>query len=175
MDSFLQSLEMVLQWQNFGHVGLQRIVQLINKTNQFNLTTRRYTEEDIRTIIGDEHSLGLQLRLLDRFGDNGIIGVVIGRHEANNLVLDTWLMSCRVLGRQVEEATLNIIATEAKKLSAENLIGLYRPTAKNNMVRDHYPRLGFMPLEETEDGGVAYSMPLNLFSVVQTPIRIERV
>ena len=100
-------------------IGLQRIVQLINKTNQFNLTTRRYTEDDVLAVMADPRAFGLQLRLLDRFGDNGIIAIVIGRLlDDADLLIDTWLMSCRVLGRQVEPTTLNLIAEQARRLGA---------------------------------------------------------
>jgi FkbH-like protein len=153
LDSYLRGLEMRLLWRRFDQVGLSRTVQLINKTNQFNLTTRRYTEADVVGVMRDDRAFGLQLRLLDRFGDNGIIAIVIGRLANNeDLVIDTWLMSCRVLGRQVEPTTLNLVAAMAKKLGARRLIGEYIPTAKNGMVRDHYAKLGFEPLDET--GGV---------------------
>ena len=114
LPSYLRGLEMRLVWKRFDRIGLQRIVQLINKTNQFNLTTRRYTDEDVIAVMADPDAFGLQLRLLDRFGDNGIIAIVIGRLQpehssaAKDLYIDTWLMSCRVLGRQVEPTTLNL-------------------------------------------------------------------
>ena len=102
---------MELIWRRFDKIGMQRIVQLINKSNQFNLTTRRYTEEDVIAVMADPDAFGLQLRLTDRFGDNGIIAIIIGRlRENKDLYIDTWLMSCRVLGRQVEPTTLNLIA-----------------------------------------------------------------
>ncbi|MBV9783883.1 MAG: HAD family hydrolase [Acidisphaera sp.] len=150
MQGYLRSLEMQLLWRRFDRVGLPRIVQLINKTNQFNLTTRRYTAEEALAVIGDARALGLQLRLLDRFGDNGVIAVVIGRlDDDGDLQIDTWLMSCRVLGREVEAATLNLLAAQACALGARRLVGEYRQTPKNGMVRDHYARLGFVALTET--------------------------
>jgi FkbH-like protein len=155
LEGYLRSLDMDLRWRRFDAVGLPRIVQLINKTNQFNLTTRRVTEEEATAMIADPLLLTLQLRLLDRFGDNGMIAVVIGRFtEAGSadMLIETWLMSCRVLGRGVEEATLALTAAEAARLGADRLIGEYRPTAKNGMVREHYKRLGFAPLSETRNG-----------------------
>ena len=104
LPSYLRGLEMRLVWKRFDRIGLQRIVQLINKSNQFNLTTRRYTDEDVISVMADPDAFGLQLRLLDRFGDNGIIAIIIGRLQpehtsaARDLYIDTWLMSCRVLG-----------------------------------------------------------------------------
>jgi len=144
LGAYLRGLEMELIWRPFDRVGLQRTVQLINKTNQFNLTTRRYTDEDVQALMQDPRAFGLQLRLLDRFGDNGIIAIVIGRMQdttdplPGDLLIDTWLMSCRVLGRQVEPTTLNLIAAEAQRLGAKRLIGEYIPTKKNAMVKDHY-------------------------------------
>src|ERR1700733_10193415 len=100
----------------------------------------------------DPHAFGLQFRLVDRFGDNGIIGIVIGRMiSADEALIDTWLMSCRVLGRGVEEAMLNIVAQTARRLGARELIGVYHPTAKNDMVREHYSRLGFVPLDHSDN------------------------
>jgi FkbH-like protein len=163
IPAYLRSLDMKLQWRRFDVIGLQRCVQLINKTNQFNLTTRRYSEDDIRAVMADKRALGLQFRLVDRFGDNGIIAIVIGRLDAGgDLLLDTWLMSCRVLGRQVEEAVLSVIVGQARRLGASQIYGEYRPTAKNTMVKDHYQRLGFTVLREGKDG--ASTSRLNLSS-----------
>ena len=126
LPSYLRGLEMQLIWKRFDRIGMQRIVQLINKSNQFNLTTRRYTDEDIIAVMADPDAFGLQLRLTDRFGDNGIIAIIIGRLQDNkDLYVDTWLMSCRVLGRQVEPTTLNLIAQEAAKLGARRVVGEY--------------------------------------------------
>ena len=96
-------------------------------------------DEDVIAVMADPDTFGLQLRLTDRFGDNGIIAVIIGRlREDKNLYIDTWLMSCRVLGRQVEPTTLNLIAQEAARLGARRIIGEYIPTKKNAMVKEHY-------------------------------------
>ncbi len=155
LPAYLRSLDMELTWRRFDRIGLSRTAQLINKTNQFNLTTRRYSEGDVVAIMQDARSFGLQLRLLDRFGDNGIISVVIGKMQDDDLVIDTWLMSCRVLGRQVEPTTLNLVAAQAQRLGARRLIGEYVATKKNGMVRDHYARLGFEVVEESETGSRA--------------------
>ncbi len=148
LGSYLRGLEMNLIWRRFDRLGLQRIVQLINKSNQFNLTTRRHTEEDVLAVMDDPLALGMQLRLTDRFGDNGVIAIVIGRMQSDqDMLIDTWLMSCRVLGRQVEPTTLNLLAQEANKLGARRLVGEYIPTKKNGMVKDHYAKLGFTVME----------------------------
>ena len=165
LSAYLCSLGMQLQWRRFETLGLQRCVQLINKTNQFNLTTRRYSEHGIRTIMEDERALGLQFRLVDRFGDNGIIAIAIGRkNEDSGLHLDTWLMSCRVLGRQVERAMLSVIVAEARRLDARYLVGEYRPTAKNEMVRDHYRNLGFGAPRMAEDGSFTARLDLDSYN-----------
>jgi FkbH-like protein len=173
LDAYLRSLEMKLVWRRFDDLGLQRTVQLINKTNQFNLTTRRYTEEDIRAIMSDSRTFGLQLRLVDQFGDNGIIAIVIGKmHGDEDLLIDTWLMSCRVLGRQVEPTTLNLIVETAKRQGARRLVGEYIPTKKNDMVKDHYIKLGFTVVEVREDGGSRAVLNLPAFVPASTFITV---
>ena len=174
LDSYLHGLEMRLLWRRFDRVGLGRTVQLINKTNQFNLTTRRYTEADVLDVMRDDHAFGVQLRLVDRFGDNGIIGIVIGRlRDDADLLIDTWLMSCRVLGRQVEPTTLNLVAVLAKAHGARRLVGEYIPTAKNGMVRDHYARLGFSSLGEGSSGATRHGLDLAGFIPRDTFVGVE--
>ena len=174
MATFLRGMEMRLYARRFDETGIARITQLINKTNQFNLTTRRYTEEAVRDIMQAPDGFGLYLRLVDRFGDNGIIAVIIGRmQDGEALRIDTWLMSCRVLGRQVEDATLNLIVVEARNIGAQTLIGDYVPTAKNAMVRDHYARLGFTPEAEQADGRSRFGLDLADFRPIQTFITMD--
>jgi FkbH-like protein len=173
LPAYLRGLEMQLVWKRFDRVGLQRIVQLINKSNQFNLTTRRYTEEEVLAVMADPSAFGLQLRLLDRFGDNGVIAIVIGRlDEDRDLDIDTWLMSCRVLGRQVEPTTLNLIAQQAQALGARRLVGSYVPTKKNGMVRNHYAGLGFTVMQEGADGGSRALLDLTGFVPAETFIHV---
>jgi FkbH-like protein len=171
---YLESLAMELRWQPFDRVGLQRIVQLINKTNQFNLTTRRYTETDVLAIMNMPRVLTLQLRLVDRFGDNGIIGIVIGKVNSDALHLDTWLMSCRVLGRQVEDATMNLVAELAQQLGAARLIGEYLPSKKNGMVREHYSRLGFELIETDDAGATRWRLTLAQYRPFPIIMRLVR-
>lgn len=147
MDGYLRGLDMILRVTRIGPAELARSTQLINKTNQFNLTTRRYTEAEVERIAGDPRAIALALRLEDKFGDNGLISVVLARPdagiEANELLIDSWLMSCRVLGRQVEAAVLEALADAAAAAGWHALVGEYRPTERNGMVAEHYPRLGF--------------------------------
>jgi FkbH-like protein len=179
LPAYLRGLEMELVWRRFDAIGLSRTVQLINKTNQFNLTTRRYAEEDVLGVMRDNRAFGLQLRLLDRFGDNGIISIVIGRmqdddaEQDGNLLIDTWLMSCRVLGRQVEPTTLNLVAAQAQALGARRLVGEYVPTKKNAMVRDHYERLGFSVTARDAAGGSRAVLDLANFTPAETFIQVR--
>ncbi len=173
LEGYLRGLEMRLVWRRFDAVGLPRIVQLINKSNQFNLTTKRYTDEDIRAVMEDPAAIGLQLRLLDRFGDNGVIAILIGRMQPDGgLEIDTWLMSCRVLGRQVEPTTLNLLAEQAAALGATRLIGRYLPTKKNAMVKDHYAKLGFTVTETAPDGASRAELDLARFAPTPTFIHV---
>ncbi len=165
LPGYLRSLEMKLVWRRFDRIGLGRIVQLVNKTNQFNLTTRRRTEEQVLAVMADPKSFGLQIRLVDRFGDNGIIAIVIGHVDAAwECRIDTWLMSCRVLGRGVEEATLALLADQARALDGVALVGEYLPTAKNAMVSGHYEKLGFTRSAELADGGHLARLALDGFA-----------
>ncbi|MCG6538702.1 HAD-IIIC family phosphatase [Pseudomonas sp. KSR10] len=159
MEGYLRGLEMVLTATPIGTAELARSTQLINKTNQFNLTTRRYSEAEVERIAGDPRSVTLAIRLADKFGDNGLISVVLARPDASvgadELLIDSWLMSCRVLGRQVEDAVLEVLARAAVAAGYRALIGEYRPTERNGMVAEHYPRLGFAqhptPADATSD------------------------
>jgi FkbH-like protein len=175
MDSFLRGLEMQMFWRLFDGVGLQRTTQLINKTNQFNLTTRRYSEDEVAAVIADPAAFGLQLRLVDRFGDNGIIAVIICRQREEcpqDWLIDTWLMSCRVLGRQVERTTLRLIVERAALLGAKRLIGEYRPTKKNKMVENHYANLGFTRTQVHDDGGNMNALEIETFAAPKTFITV---
>ncbi len=170
LGSYLRGLEMQLLCGSFDELGLNRIVQLIGKTNQFNLTTQRYTEADVRAIMRNPSALTMQLRLTDIHGDNGVIGIVIGVRHAEALNIENWLMSCRVLGREVEQATLNLLCARASAMGCSRLLGVYRPSAKNVLVREHYQRLGFTLLESMDDGSTRWSLPLHNYTERPTPI-----
>jgi FkbH-like protein len=174
LEGYLRDLEMQLRWRRFDRVGLQRIVQLVNKTNQFNLTTRRYTEAEILAVMDDPRAIGLQLRLVDRFGDNGMISVLIGRvdDDGSAVEIDTWLMSCRVLGRGVEQSALNVLVSEANRLGASRLIGEYRPTAKNGMVREHYRKLGFEALPAGVNGVSRWALAVDRFTPFNLAMKV---
>jgi FkbH-like protein len=146
LDAYLQSLDMQIDFRPFDSVNRGRIAQLINKSNQFNLTTRRYTEAEVAALEADGAVFTLQVRLTDAFGDNGMISVIVCRPDAQGCwEIDTWLMSCRVLGRKVEDMVLKEIVREARRRGVPELVGVYRPTDRNGMVREHYAKLGFEP------------------------------
>jgi len=175
LPSYLKSLEMQMQALPFDAVGQARITQLINKTNQFNLTTRRYTEEDVRTMMADPDLVTFQVRLADKYGDNGMIAVVIAKPAQDALMIDTWLMSCRVLGRRVEHAVLNLLMGEARKRGYRTVIGEFRPTAKNALVRDHYAGLGFQPDGSGQDGSSFWRLPVEPYVPLETHIQIGKI
>ena len=156
VDAYLTSLDMTIMFQPFDVMGRARIVQLINKSNQYNLTTRRYTHPEIVDAENDPEVFTLQVRLADIFGDNGIISVVICRPAAPGVwEIDTWLMSCRVLGRKVEQMVLREMLEHARAAGICKLVGVYRPTERNMLVIDHYSKLGFTEVGEKQ-AGVTY-------------------
>ncbi len=165
MDAFLDTLQTTMTVGPFQPADVARITQLINKTNQFNLTTRRYTEAEVRAFMQDPRILTLAARVSDRFGDNGLTSIVICRPAedgtASEMEIDTWLMSCRILGRGVEDAMLSVVAKRARERGAGRLVGRYRPTAKNGMVRELFPRLGFESRSRDQKSGeTSWVLPL---------------
>ena len=162
MDAYLNSLSMKLRWRGFDPGGVSRIAQLINKSNQFNLTTRRYSEAEVEAVMNDPAAIHLQLRLSDSFGDNGMISVLIARcDEGREAIIDTWLMSCRVLGRGVETAALDLLVEQARERGFSRLVGRYLPSAKNSMVAEHYQKLGFTQIERGDDGSSLWQLDLS--------------
>lgn len=174
-DSYLRSLDMVCDMRPFDQAGRIRIAQLVNKSNQFNLTTTRFTEAEIAAIEADERMFALQVRLTDRFGDNGMISVVIFLKGEGEWLCRTWLMSCRVLERRVEEAVLMVVARAAAKHGASRLIGVYLPTAKNRMVAGHFSKLGFSPDGPAgQDGkGTRWTLDLRAYAAPELPMTLS--
>ena len=148
---YLDSLEMQAEIEQIQPVYFERVAQLTNKSNQFNLTTRRYTQAEIEALARDRSHVVLYGRLTDRFGDNGLVSVVIGREEADTMQIELWLMSCRVLKREMENAMLDALVDEAKERGLKRLVGRYLPTPKNGMVAAMYPGLGFARASHGED------------------------
>lgn len=148
---FLKSLDMVSEVSGFTSFNTPRIAQLSQRSNQFNLRTIRYTEDQITAIESDSKYKGFSFTLEDKYGDNGLIAVVILKEKASDtLFVDTWFMSCRVLKRGMENFTLNILVNWAKVNGYKKIIGEYLPTLKNSMVEEHYTGLGFTKLKGTD-------------------------
>ncbi|MCL2260131.1 MAG: HAD-IIIC family phosphatase [Fibromonadales bacterium] len=143
---FLKSLEMECEVEDFTKFNIPRIAQLSQRSNQFNLRTVRYSEADIQNLSNNENYKNFAFSLKDKFGDNGLIAVVILEKRSKELFIESWFMSCRVLKRGMESFTLNTIAKYAKENSFEKITGEYLPTAKNKLVENHYKDLGFVSL-----------------------------
>ncbi|HYG49852.1 MAG TPA: HAD-IIIC family phosphatase [Flavobacteriales bacterium] len=148
-SEYLSNLDMTAEIRNFDAFSIPRVAQLSQRSNQFNLRTVRYSEDDLLQIAGSRDYCSFSVSLKDKFGDYGLIAVIVLRQTApEELFIENWLMSCRVLKRGVENLTLNTIVEAGKKIGAKKIIGSYIPTAKNGMVKDHYEKLGFEPAGE---------------------------
>ena len=146
---FLKSLNMVSEVSGFTKFNTPRVAQLSQRSNQFNLRTVRYTEADIEALAADKNVIDLSFTLEDKFGDNGLIAVVImKKQDEETLFVDTWFMSCRVLKRGMENFTLNTMVEQAKAKGYKRIVGEYLPTPKNKMVEAHYPNLGFKTVND---------------------------
>ncbi len=166
IDDFLKDLDMISDYSPFAAFDYPRIVQLSQRSNQFNLRTIRYTEDEIAKIASDKSYVTLQFNLKDRFGDHGLISVVIMKSEGDALFVETWLMSCRVLKRGMEAFVLNTAVETAKRLGYKKVIGEYIPTAKNAMVADVYENHGF-----TAAGDNRYVADVQKFDKLNTFIK----
>ncbi len=173
VDAYLKSLDMTITFRPFDTTGRARIVQLINKSNQFNLTTRRYTDPEIAEAETDPNVFTLQVRLADVFGDNGMISVVICRSGGPDVwEIDTWLMSCRVLGRKVEHMVLREILEHARAAGISKLVGTYKPTDRNNLVVEHYAKIGFTKMAEEESGQTYWELTVGGAEPESAPMKV---
>jgi FkbH-like protein len=176
LEAYLASLRMEITFQPFDRTGRARITQLINKSNQFNLTTRRYTEAEVAEAERDPNCFTLQVRLSDIFGDNGMISVVICRRLSDSeWEIDTWIMSCRVLGRRVENMVLRQILDHAGRHRVSKLIGIYRPTERNKLVEQHYLKLGFTQTAQKADGTTDWELFVENASAEGAPMLVRSV
>jgi FkbH-like protein len=174
VDAYLASLDMTIAFQPFDATGRARIVQLINKSNQYNLTTRRYTDPEVVQAENDPEVFTLQVRLADIFGDNGMISVIICRPgEPEAWEIDTWLMSCRVLGRKVEHMVLREILQHARAAGIRRLCGTYRPTDRNKLVVDHYAKLGFTKVGEDASGLTRWELLVDGAEPESAPMKVD--
>lgn len=177
MEEFLRGLDMSVAFGPFKQVDLARVAQLIGKTNQFNLTTRRHSLDDVARFVGQDNCLTLQFRLIDRFGDNGLVSAMILRPDpqtADLVEIDTWVMSCRVFGRELEREMMNIAVETASRMGVRAFRGEYIPTAKNGVVRELYSMLGFTAAQRAGNHDGATQWLLNLSDYVPRPTYIAR-
>lgn len=169
LEGFLDSLEMEARVEPVGPANLGRVAQLVAKTNQFNLTGHRRSEAELAELIARPGTVAVAARLRDRFADHGLVAVVIAEQEGPTLEIDTWLMSCRVIGRTLEAALLGVVADAAAELGCTRLRGAYRPTAKNGLVAELYPSLGFVADGEDADGTSHWTVDLDDLGPVSSP------
>jgi len=170
--AFLKSLRMVAEIKSFSDFYLERITQLVNKTNQFNLTTRRYTLGEINEIAVNSTYVKLYGRLSDKYGDNGLITVMIAAVQDQQCHIELWLMSCRVLKRDMELAMLDQLVQHCRSRGLQEIIGYFKKTKKNNMVSQIYKRLGFDLLEEQNENSV-WSLSLTNYKNLNKTIKVE--
>jgi len=161
LDAFLESLALVARIGPIVSASLERSVQLINRSNQFNVTTRRHSNADVLAMMEAADWVTLTVSLQDRFGDNGLISVLLAKAEADALVIDTWLMSCRVLKRGVEQLLLNHLVAVARTRGLGRLLGEYIPTPKNALVRDLFATLGFAQVGEDAGGRTRWELRID--------------
>ena len=155
IESFLRSLDMQARVEPIGPTNIERSTQLINKSNQFNLTTRRCTLAEIKDKAESQDWATFTISLRDTLGDNGLISVILARQTGAELAIDTWVMSCRVLQRGVEQLAVEALIGEAQKRKCRRLTGCYVPTPKNQMVSNLYGSMGFT-LEKTDENGTTH-------------------
>ena len=173
IGAYLKSLVMEASISEFAPVDVPRLSQLINKSNQFNLTTRRRTESEVQGMMDDPSYIGYSVRLKDKFGDHGLISIVIAKKDGDLMTIDTWLMSCRVLKRQVENEVLNELVRLAAVRNCSHIKGIYLATPKNEMVRDFYNHMGFTLISENNEGR-EYELVVGTVVPVATKIKISR-
>ena len=158
--AYLKSLEMKAVIKPFEELYYPRIAQLTNKSNQFNLTTKRFTQEEIAQLAQASEYITLYGRLEDRFGDNGIVSLLAGHQDGEALHMDLWLMSCRVLKRDMEYAMMDTLVTEAQNRKIHTIFGYYYPTPKNHMVFEFYRQMGFEKVKEDAEGNTVWQFDI---------------
>jgi len=170
---YLKSLEMRGEIREFDPVYFSRIAQLTNKSNQFNLTTKRYSQAEIEEIAADPMHITLYGKLLDKFGDNGVVSVVIGTKKAEGLHIDLWLMSCRVLKRDMEMAMMDKLVSKCKQQGIAHIFGYYFPTKKNGMVKEFYALHNFEKIEEDAEGNTVWHLDVGKYICQNKYIEVD--
>ena len=169
LESYYDSLGMIAEIRSFDLFNLPRITQLINKTNQFNLTTRRYNENEVKKFIEDDRWFTFYLKLKDRFGEYGLVGLMMCLLDGRQVFIDSWLMSCRVMGRTVENTMLYYLFSWAKENGYQIVHGKYIPTQKNKVVEDLYKKMGFNQGSHNMKDGTDWYCDLQINSFEENP------
>ena len=172
-EDYLKSLAMEMSIACFDAIGRTRIIQLVNKSNQFNLTTRRYNSEQITELENNPDIIGWQVRLSDMFGKHGMICVVIVNKQPESWHIDSWLMSCRVLERGVEQAIMNELVKLAQASGISHISGEYIATERNGMVADFYQKMNFDPVQSNGNDTQQYRLCLTDFEPFNVYMNIE--
>ncbi len=172
IEDFLRTLDLKVRIKPVDDFDSPRVVQLIGKTNQFNLTTRRYTDAEVQQFRNDENSIVYSMAVTDKFGDEGVVGVAIIKKKNGDWWIDNMLMSCRVIGRSIETALLAKIVSDARDEGASRIIGEYIPTKKNPPAADFYEKHGFGMPAQTDDNGTSWILNLDT-ATVEVPEWIE--
>lgn len=169
-SEYLRSLEMRCEAGAFDAEHAERITQLINKTNQFNLTTRRYSAAEVETLMRDPGYITLYGRLIDKFGDNGIVTAIIGRKNGTVLDIELWIMSCRTFKRDLEYAMFDRLVEICRCAGIRTICGHYLPTAKNLLVADFYATIGFEKVSEDASGAADFR-----YEIPETRVLLNQV
>ncbi|MEG2653561.1 MAG: HAD family hydrolase, partial [Ruthenibacterium sp.] len=156
-SDYLRSLAMRAEIGSFDAQHAERITQLINKTNQFNMTTRRYTAAEVEALLGSPDCITLYGRLLDKFGDNGIVTALIAHVHGTEADIVLWIMSCRTFKRNLEHAMFDRLVAECAARGITRINGFYAPTAKNLLVSDFYATIGFEKTDEDANGNKTFA------------------
>ena len=173
IEEYLQSLDTRITLGRFDARHIPRIAQLFQRSNQFNLTTRRRSQAECEGYIQDSSCYPIYAELCDRLGDHGLISIVVARHEVDHLFISDWLMSCRVLTRGVEQLLMNHLAEYAARLNHQWIDAEYRPTAKNSMVKDFYAQFGFEKLPDSGDEVTRWRLEVAAYKPVKVFMRVE--
>ena len=173
-NDYLLALNMKAEIKEFDPIYISRIAQLTNKVNQFNLTTKRYSQSEIEDIYNEKSFITLYGKLEDKFGDNGVTTVVIGRKDGQSLHIDLWIMSCRIIKRDMEKAMMDILVKKASKFGIDKIFGYYSKTAKNDMVKNHYKNMFFTLIECNGENSV-WELKLKDYQNLNHVIKIKKI
>ena len=174
LEEYLERLEIHVQLRKAKNQDIDRIAQLTQKTNQFNLTSKRYTSETVRDFLAQTDMIIYVVESSDKYGSYGEISTIIIRVEKDNATVDTFLMSCRAMGRTIEFALLKIVENELYENGVRRMIGLYKPTEKNKPVEGFYEKNGYRLLYKDSEGVYHYTKELNSKQLVSFNLTIER-